>query len=32
VKAQAWYDERGVPLRWYYGDKDFDFILAACTG
>jgi hypothetical protein len=32
VKAEAWYDARGVPLRWYYEDKGFEFILAACTG
>jgi hypothetical protein len=31
VRATAWYDEFGVPLRWYYPDKDYDFVLAVYT-
>ncbi len=26
-RAEAWYDEEGVPLRWLYPDKDYDFVL-----
>jgi hypothetical protein len=29
VRAEAWYDAQGVPLRWYYPDKDYDFLLVA---
>ncbi len=27
VKAQAWFDEQGIPLRWVYPDKGYEFIL-----
>ncbi len=27
VEALAWYDEKGIPLRWWYPEKEYDFIL-----
>jgi len=27
VRVEAWYDEMGLPLRWYYPDKGYDFML-----
>jgi len=27
VRAMAWYDDEGVPLRWLYPDKGYDFVL-----
>lgn len=29
TRALAWYDEFGVPLRWLYPDKKYDFVLVA---
>lgn len=29
VRALGWYDDLGVPLRWHYPDKDYDFVLVA---
>jgi hypothetical protein len=31
VEALAWFDEPGIPLRWYYPAKEFDFVLVAYT-
>jgi hypothetical protein len=31
VEALAWFDEPGIPLRWYYPAKEFDFILVDYT-
>lgn len=31
VKSLVWYDEFGVPLRWTYPDKSYDFVLVAYT-
>jgi hypothetical protein len=31
VQALAWFDEPGIPLRWYYPEKEFDFVLVAYT-
>ncbi|HEC22064.1 MAG TPA: hypothetical protein ENI95_03995 [Chloroflexi bacterium] len=31
VRALAWYNEQGIPLRWYYPDKEYDFVLIAYT-
>jgi len=31
VRAFSWFDERGIPLRWLYPDKGYDFVLAAYT-
>lgn len=28
VLAMAWYDSMGVPLRWWYPEKGYDFVLA----
>lgn len=28
VRAEAWYDEAGTPLRWLYPDKDYESVLA----
>ena len=27
VLAEAWYDSHGVPLRWYFPARDYDFVL-----
>jgi len=27
VLAEAWYDNRGVPLRWYFPARNYDFVL-----
>lgn len=27
TQALAWYDDFGVPLRWFYPDKEYDFVL-----
>lgn len=27
VTAMAWYDDSGIPIRWYYPDKGYDFVL-----
>jgi len=27
VEALAWFDEHGIPLRWYYPAKQYDFVL-----
>jgi len=27
ARALAWYDDTGVPLRWFYPDKAYDFVL-----
>jgi hypothetical protein len=29
VRSLAWFDEFGVPLRWAYPDKSYDFVLVA---
>jgi len=29
IRAQGWFDEFGVPLRWVYPDKGYDFVLVA---
>ncbi len=29
VRSIAWYDDYGVPLRWTYPDKGYDFVLSA---
>lgn len=29
VKAEAWYDREGIPLRWRYPEKDYEFVLSA---
>jgi hypothetical protein len=29
VRALAWYDVHGVPLRWLYPDKSYDFVLTS---
>jgi hypothetical protein len=29
VLAVAWYDDDGIPLRWQYPDKGYDFVLVA---
>jgi hypothetical protein len=29
VKSLAWFDEFGVPLRWAYPDKSYDFVLVS---
>lgn len=31
VKSLVWYDEFGVPLRWTYPEKGYDFVLVAYT-
>jgi hypothetical protein len=31
VKAMAWFDEFGIPLRWYYPEKAYDFVLSSYT-
>jgi len=31
VRAQAWFDEFGVPLRWAFPDKSYDFVLVSYT-
>lgn len=28
VEAVAWFDEQGIPLRWFYPAKGYDFVLA----
>ncbi|MCC6905519.1 MAG: hypothetical protein IT326_06715 [Anaerolineae bacterium] len=29
VTATGWYDEFGIPLRWFYPQKDYDFVLVS---
>jgi len=29
TRAQVWYDEYGIPLRWYYPEKELDFLLVS---
>lgn len=29
VKAEAWFDDAGIPLRWTYPEKGYDFVLMA---
>jgi len=31
VLAMAWYDSAGIPLRWHYPDKGYDFVLVEYT-
>ena len=31
IRSLAWFDEFGIPLRWTYPDKSYDFVLVAYT-
>ncbi len=31
VQAFVWFDKFGIPLRWHYAKKDYDFVLVAYT-